>query len=152
MSAFSRAARPAWYVATCDGASTEEIPMNAIRRKTCLPAVAVLMSSLVLVACGDGPALTEEASAPSGDAAATQPRASVAVARTPAASPERDRAGPTRARRTSDAAPSGACPSPADEPAPIDGGREVTPVPEPEAVGPEPAPAPVPPESTGNSG
>ena len=120
--------------------------MNAIRRKTCFPAVAMLMSSLVLAACGDGPALTEQASALSGDTAATQPGARVAVARTPAASPERDRAGPTRASRASDAAPGGACPSPADEPAPIDGGREVTPGPEPEAVGPDPAPAPVPPE------
>jgi len=126
--------------------------MNAISRKTCFLAVAVLVSSLVLVACGDGPALTEEASALSGDDAAPRPGARVAVARTPAASPERDRAGPTRARRASDVAPGGACPAPPDEPAPIDGGREVTPGPEPEATSPDPAPAPVSPESTGNPG
>ena len=126
--------------------------MNAMRRKTCVLAVAVLMSSLVLAACGDGPAPTEEASALAGDAAAIQPGSRVAIARTPSASAERDPAGPTRKRRASDAAPGEVCPSPVDESAPIDGGREVTQAPEPEAIVQDLAPAPVPPQSTGNPG
>ena len=126
--------------------------MNAMRRKTCVLAVAVLMSSLVLAACGDGPAPAEEASVLAGDAAAIQPGSRVASAQTPPASAEGDPAGPTRGRRASDAAPGGVCPSPVDEPVPIDGGREVTPGPEPEAIVQDLAPAPVPPESTGNPG
>ncbi len=126
--------------------------MNAMRRKTGVLAVAVLMSSLALAACGDGPAPAEEASALAGDAAATRTDARVAVARAPAASAERDLAGPTRARRASDAASGAICPSLADEPAPIDGGREVTRGPEPEAIVQDVAPAQVAPQSTGNPG
>ena len=126
--------------------------MNAMHRKTCIPAVAVLISSLVLAACGDGPAPNEVATALAGDAAAIQRGSTAAITRTPAASAERDPAGPTRIARAPDATPGRVCPSPADEPAPIDGGREVTQGPEPEATVQDLAPAPVPRESTGNPG
>ena len=124
--------------------------MKTMRRTSGAPAVAVLMATWVLAACGAAPAPGEETTAPlAGDAAAIE---SASGARTAAAIPGRDPAGPTRVARAPDAAPGGACPSPADEPAPIDGGREVTPGPEPEATVQDLAPAPVPPESTGSRG
>ena len=127
--------------------------MKTMRGTTCVPAVAVLMSSLVLVACGPAPAPAEEAAAAlAGDAAAIQPGSTEASARTAAANPGRDPAAPTWTARASDAAPGGVCPSPADEPAPIDGGRKVAQAPEPEGIAQDPAPVPVPPESAGNPG
>ncbi|MEP6502857.1 MAG: hypothetical protein ABJD97_05985 [Betaproteobacteria bacterium] len=118
--------------------------MNAMHRKTGVPAVAVLISGLVLAACGDGPAPNEVAAAVAGDAAAIQRGSTAAIARTPVASAERDAAAPTRIARAPDATPGGACPAPVDEPAPIDGGREITQGPEPEAAVEELAPAPGP--------
>ena len=127
--------------------------MKTMHRTTCVAGAAVLMASLVLAACGAGPSPAEEAAAPlAGDAAAIESGATAASARSTAAIPVRDPAGATRTARASDAAPGGACPSPADEPAPIDGGREVTPGAEPEATVQDLAPAPVPPESTGSRG
>jgi hypothetical protein len=115
--------------------------MNTMLGTTRAPVVAVLLSSL-LAACGVGP--TEDAAAPSGgDVLAIEPGSTPAIARTTAAAAERDPAGPARTARGSGAAPGGACPSPADEPAPIDGGREVTAGPETEAVVQDLAPAPV---------
>lgn len=127
--------------------------MKTMRRTTCAPAVAVLMATWVLAACGAAPAPGEETTGPlAGDAAAIESAPGAASARTAAAIPGHDPAGPTRVARAPDAAPGGACPSPADEPAPIDGGREVTPGPEPEATVLDVTPAPVPPESTGSRG
>ncbi len=90
--------------------------------------VAVLMSGLLLAACGPAPA-------PAGEAGATftgeanEPGTTAASARTAAATEGRDAPAPTR----SAPAPGGLCPSTADEPAPVDGGREVTPAVESEA-------------------
>ncbi len=127
--------------------------MNAMRGTTCVPAVAVLMSSLVLAACGPGPAPAEEATALlAGDAATIQSGSTAASARTATAIPGRDAPGPTRTARASDVAPGGVCPSAADEPAPIDGGREVTQGLEPADTVQDVAPAPVQLESTRNPG
>jgi hypothetical protein len=127
--------------------------MNAMLGTTRLPAVAVVAWSLALAACGGGPAPADDATAPpGGDAAEIHSGSIAARARAAAAVPGRDPADPTRSARAPDGAPGGACPSPADEPAPIDGGREVTPGPEFAATVQDLAPAPVPPESTGNPG
>lgn len=126
--------------------------MNAMHRKTCIPAVALLVASLALAACGDGPGPNEVAAGPAGDAAAIQRGSTAAIARTPVASAEHGPAGPTRIARATGATPSGGCPAPADEPAPIDGGREVMQGPEPEATVQDLAPAPAARESTGNPG
>lgn len=118
--------------------------MNTLRGTTRVPAVAVLLASLLLAACGPGPAPAEEASAPLAVAADTLGSGSTA----PAASaiPGRDVPVPTRVARASDVAPGGVCPSTADEPATIDGGREVTQVPESDV--PVQDTAPVPPEAS----
>ncbi len=128
--------------------------MTTMRGTTCVPALAVLMSSLVLAACGPGPAPAEEASASLAGDAATIPSGSTAAAsaRTAAVVPGRDAPVPARTARASDVAPGGVCPSAADEPAPIDGGREVTQGPEPAATVQDAAPAPVQPESPRNPG
>jgi hypothetical protein len=145
VSAFARAARPAWYAVPCDGTSTEEIPMNTLRGTTRVPALAVLMASLLLAACGPGPAPADEASAPLATAAVTRPGSTAAAAHAGSAVSGRDAPVPTRVARASDVAPDGVCPSQAEEPATIDGGREVTQVAEPDV--PDAAPAPVPAEA-----
>ncbi len=100
--------------------------MNTLRGTIRLPAVAVLMASLLLAACGPGTAPAEEA-----NAAVTLRSGSTAPAvRVASAIPGRDAPVPTRIARASDVAPGGVCPSRTDEPAPLDGGREVTQVPE----------------------
>ena len=128
--------------------------MNAMRRQTRALDVALLMASLLLVACGDGPAPAGEASALADDAAAIQAGAAMAIARTPAASADRAGSAPARAARASDAAAGMACPSPPAEPAASDAGRELMQAADPDAVVPEPEPEPVPapPESSADPG
>lgn len=122
--------------------------MTTLRGTTRVPAVAPLMASLLLAACGPGPAPAEEPSAPLAAAVDTLPPGStVADAHAASAIPRRDAPAPTRIARASDAAPGGVCPSTAGEPAPADGGREVTQGPESDVAVQDAAPAPVQPES-----
>lgn len=122
--------------------------MNMRRGTTRVPAVAVLLSSLALAACGPGPAPAEQAAgALAGDAGLLQPASPAASAPMAVAIPRRDAAAAPRNARASDVAPGGACPSSAGEPAPIDGGREVTPEPDADGAVQDVAPAPVQPRS-----
>jgi len=106
--------------------------MNTLRGTTRVPAVAVLMAGLLLAACGPDPAPTEEASAPlAADVVTLRPQSTAAAGHAAASAIlVRDVPVPTRIARASDVAPGGACPSTAAEPAPVDGGREVTQVPD----------------------
>ena len=117
--------------------------MNTPCGTTRVPAVAVLMASLLLAACDPGPVPAEEASAPLADSGVTLRSGSTAAS----AIPSRDARVPPPIARASDVAPGGACPSTAGEPAPIDGGREVTQAPEVDAAVQDAAPAPVQPEA-----
>lgn len=127
--------------------------MNTMRGTTRVPAVAVLVSSLALAACGPGPAPAEEATgALAGDAGIIRQASPAASAPTAAAILRRDGPAATRSARASDAAPGGLCPSSAGEPAPIDGGREVTPGPESDGAVQDAAPAPVQPRSVPDAG
>ncbi len=118
--------------------------MNTPCGTTRVPAVAVLMASLLLAACDPGPAPAEEASAPLAEAVVTLQSGSTAAS----AIPSRAARVPPPIARASEVAPGGSCPSAAAEPAPIDGGREVTQAPEPDAAVQDAAPAPVQPEAS----
>lgn len=109
--------------------------MNPICRSSRVSPVAALLLSLSLVACGGSPAGME-----GGPVAVAQNRSAAldsakeVIVQPPKAPDDRIVAHAASTDPRPDAAPSAGCPSQADEPAPIDGGREVLQEPESEVV------------------
>lgn len=117
--------------------------MNSIGRSTRVLPVAALLLSLTLVACGGSPAGME-----GGPVSVAQNRSAVldsakeVIVQPPKAPDDRIVAHTASTDPRPDAAPSAGCPSQADEPAPVNEGREVLQEPESEVVVHELVPEP----------